>query len=166
MANAATAYTPSVRAEVVTRRTYNRPLNDQGTVFETWAETVDRVILHQQWLWERAAGRKLSSTQLQELAVLRVLMMDRKVLPSGRTLWLGGTEVAQTREASMFNCSFARTETVHDIVDQMWLLLQGCGVGFEPIVGVLSGFSKPVRLEVIRSTKTNPEDKGAEDNAE
>jgi len=43
-----------VRASVVTRRTYNRPLNDEGTIFETWEQTVDRVIGHQQWLWERS----------------------------------------------------------------------------------------------------------------
>ena len=42
----------STRANVVTRRTYNRPKED-GT-FETWGETVDRVVDHQQWLWERA----------------------------------------------------------------------------------------------------------------
>ena len=36
----------STRASVVTRRTYNRPLNEEGTVFETWEQTVDRVIEH------------------------------------------------------------------------------------------------------------------------
>ena len=35
----------STRANVVTRRTYNRPKED-GT-FETWEETVDRVVDHQ-----------------------------------------------------------------------------------------------------------------------
>lgn len=93
-------------------------------------------------------------------------MRARKVLPSGRTLWLGGTQVSKTREASQFNCSFSRVETVHDIVDAYWLLLQGCGVGFEPVVGILSGFSKPVELEIIRSKKTDPKDRGIEENQE
>lgn len=66
----------------------------------------------------------------------------------------------------MFNCSFLRIETVHDIVDAYWLLLQGCGVGFEPIVGTLNGFTRPVQLEIIRSTKTDGQDKGNPDNAE
>ena len=48
----------STRAEVITRRTYNRPLNEEGTLFETWEQTVDRVINHQQWLWERALTHK------------------------------------------------------------------------------------------------------------
>lgn len=142
----------STRANIVTRRTYNRP-KDDGT-FETWYETVDRVINHQQWLWERAKNGPLTNSQAAELGDLRALMLDRKATVSGRTLWLGGTDVAKTREASQFNCSFGRIETVHDVVDSFWLLLQGCGVGFEPIVGTLSGFSNPVELQVIRSTRT------------
>ena len=46
--------TVSARAEIVTRRTYCRPLDDEGTIFETWQEVIDRVITHQRWLWERA----------------------------------------------------------------------------------------------------------------
>ena len=153
----------STRANVITRRTYNRPLNDEGTVFETWEETVGRVIEHQQWLWERAKNAELTQDELKELEELRDLMVERKATVSGRTLWLGGTNVAKTREASQFNCSFGRSETVHDIVDQFWLLLQGCGVGFEPVRGTLNGFAKPVEVEIIRSIRT---DKGFPDNQE
>lgn len=115
----------STRAQVITRRTYNRPVSDEGTIFETWAETVGRVIDHQQWLWERAAGRDLTDLEFAELYDLEQLMLDRKVSMSGRTLWLGGTDVAKTREASQFNCSFTEVETVYDVVDVLWLLLQG-----------------------------------------
>lgn len=116
---------PSTRAEVITRRTYCRPLNDEGTIFETWKDTVSRVMDHQQWLWERAQGRDLDDTQYAELYELEELMLDRKVSMSGRTLWLGGTDVAKVREASQFNCSFTQVETVYDLVDILWLLLQG-----------------------------------------
>ena len=148
-------YTPSLRAQVITRRTYNRPLEEGG--FETWEQTVDRVIGHQSWLWGRAAGYKQSSPMAfkEELDELRTLMLDRKVLTSGRTLWLGGTSVAKKREASQFNCSFTNIETVMDCVDALWLLLQGCGVGFRPVVGQLTGYSKRITdFEVIRSTRT------------
>jgi len=155
---------PSVRAEVITRRTYNRPLPND--TFETWEQTVDRVIRHQQWLWERVVGYALRGKQLDELDALRALMLARKALPSGRTLWLGGTEVSKRRESSQFNCSFEKVTTVHDVVDSYWLLLQGCGLGGEPVVGTLSGFSKPVRLTVVRSTKTDHDDKGVEGNVE
>lgn len=157
--------TVSTRAAVITRRTYNRPTNDQGTKFESWAETVSRVIDHQQWLWERAVGRDLTDLEFAELYDLEQLMLDRKVSMSGRTLWLGGTSVAKSREASQFNCSFTNVETVYDVVDCLWLLLQGCGVGFKPIVGTLNGFLKPIRnIKVINSTRT--EKGGKEQNDE
>lgn len=143
----------STRAQVVTRRTYNRPLNKEGTQFETWEQTVDRVISHQRWLWERAQGHKLLDNQEKELSDLKDLYLKRIACPSGRTLWLGGTDVAMRREASQFNCSFGRIETVHDVVDAFWLLLQGCGVGFSPVVGTLNGFSQPMEIEVINSTR-------------
>ena len=152
----------STRANVVTRRTYNRPKED-GT-FETWEETVDRVIEHQKWLWERAKANTLDMSEIVELDKLRTLMLERKATVSGRTLWLGGTNVAKTREASQFNCSFGRIETVHDIVDAMWLLLQGCGVGFEPVVGTLNGFAKKVNVRIVRSAKVLGEAKGCPDN--
>lgn len=141
------------RGEVVYRRTYSRPKEDGG--FETWPETVERVVSHQVWLWERAAGRPLKPHELKELDELRTLMLDKKVLTSGRTLWLGGTDTAKDRESSMFNCSFTNVETVYDVVDVQWLLLQGCGVGFRPITGTLNGFFRPIEsIEVIRSEKT------------
>jgi adenosylcobalamin-dependent ribonucleoside-triphosphate reductase len=157
---------PSLRAQLITRRTYNRPTDDSGKNFESWQDTVDRVISHQEWLWARA-GRTPVITQEahDELMELRQLMLDRKVLTSGRTLWLGGTTVAQTREASQFNCSFTHVESIYDVVDVLWLLLQGCGVGFRPIIGQLTGFQKPIKeLEIIRSERT--EKGGCETNKE
>lgn len=155
-------YTPSLRAQVITRRTYNRPLEEGG--FETWEQTVDRVIGHQEWLWGRAVGHQ-ALVDNEELDELRNLMLDRKVLTSGRTLWLGGTSVAKKREASQFNCSFTNIETVMDCVDALWLLLQGCGVGFRPVVGQLTGYSKRITdFEIIRSTRT--EKGGVQENVE
>lgn len=154
--------TASLRSQLITRRTYNRPLDEKGVVFETWEETVARVIGHQEWLWKRSATGDINSSELEEL---RSLMLERKVLMSGRTLWLGGTEVAKRREASQFNCSFTHVETVYDVVDVLWLLMQGCGVGFRPIIGQLTGFQKPIKdIEVIRSTRTDKN--GKQDNTE
>lgn len=146
----------STRAQIITRRTYNRPKNEAGTEFETWSETVNRVIEHQEWLWTRAVGgRELTHLEYAELYDLERLMLERKVSMSGRTLWLGGTSVARNREASQFNCSFTEVETAYDVVDVLWLLLQGCGVGFKPVIGTLNGFSKPIQnIEVVRSTRT------------
>jgi len=147
----------SVRAQVITRRTYNRPTE---TGYETWEDTVDIVIQHQGWLWDRALGKPYpEGTAYQavcgELEELRQLMLERKVMVSGRTLWLGGTDVAKKREASQFNCAHLKVETIHDVVDSLWLLLQGCGVGFTPVVGTLSGFTSPIKdVSIIRSKRT------------
>ena len=150
---------PSVRAQVITRRTYSRPLDDKDEVYETWEQTIDRVIEHQKWLWGRASGLNPDSTgnpnMITELAELRQLLLERRVMVSGRTLWLGGTEIAKKREASQFNCAHLKVETIHDVVDSLWLLLQGCGVGFTPVVGTLSGFTSPIReVRINRSKRT------------
>lgn len=174
----------STRAQVITRRTYNRPLNSEGTEFETWAQTVGRVIEHQRFLWERAKTSKvlegmplhdvtpdlnewvkLTKDEEAELAELRGLLLDRKIAVAGRTLWLGGTDIARRREASMFNCSFTNVETVYDAVDVFWLLLQGCGVGFRPVSGTLTGFRNYIpEIELVRSR--NLTTKGRETNEE
>lgn len=158
----------SLRSKLITRRTYNRPLDEAGTVFETFEQTVSRVIEHQAWLWDRASKHEdeyWHEPIKKELDELKTLMLERKVLMSGRTLWLGGTEVAKRREASQFNCSFTNVETVYDVVDVLWLLMQGCGVGFRPVIGQLTGFQKPIKeLEIIRSTRK--EKGGNQDNVE
>lgn len=140
------------RSELIISRTYAREKED-GTK-ETWLEIVERVKGHQMWLWEQAQEKPLNFAQEAELDEMSKLMLDKKISMSGRTLWLGGTDVAKKRAASQFNCSFSRVETVHDVVDCLWLLMQGCGVGFSPVVGSLSGFSSKIEsLEVIRSKK-------------
>lgn len=179
----------STRAKVITRRTYNRPKNEEETEFETWGETVQRVLVHQSWLWERAAtdggfthnalgvhngiprvadgGSRYAVDSYEklygngELEALGELLRQRKALVAGRTLWMGGTSTSQRREASNFNCSYVRVETVHDVVDLCWLLLQGCGVGFTPMVGVLNGFSRPIHD--IRVVRTDRVEKGGDE---
>ena len=144
---------PTPRAQATRIRSYCRPKED-GKI-ETWKEAVERVIGHQRWLWERAQGKPLSSIQEAELTELKELILYQKVSPAGRTMWLGGTEISRTRESSQYNCSFAEAETLFDIVDMFWLLLNGVGVGFSPIVGNLHGFRKPLdEIQVIRSKRT------------
>ena len=176
--------TPSTRSLIVEARTYLRPLNEEGTILETPAEAVERVIEHQRWLWQRAKGGMrrcwelnaggthsdwytvaLTDAENAELAELRQLLLDRKLNLAGRTRWLGGTDIAMKRESSQFNCSFLEVRTVHDVVDALWLLLQGCGVGFRPIVGTLNGFANEMEVEIVRSTR-GPNDKGPENNIE
>ncbi len=147
---------PTPRAIATALRTYHRPVKEGSTVLESWEQVVERVVSHQQWLWERALGRLLSEREGHELEEMRQLILGRFIAPAGRTLWLGGTELSRTRESSMFNCSYTHVETVYDVVDVLWLLLQGCGVGFKPITGTLNGFRRPLQeVRIIRSQRTD-----------
>ena len=143
-----------IRADIVARRTYCRPIDEDAQVFETWEDVAERVRGHQQWLWETAQRKPLTEEQHQELLELKQNIIDRKTSLAGRTNWLGGTEIAKTRASSNFNCSFLEVSTIHDVVDIFWLLLQGCGTGFKAKDGTLSGFSKPVKVSTIRSERT------------
>jgi len=158
---------PSARARAVFQRTYSRPLENGKS--ETFEQVMDRVVSHQRWLWARALGdetlTKLSPSQEAELEEFRKLLLQRKAVPAGRTLWLGGTEIARTREISQFNCSGLVVETVFDYVDTFWALLNGAGVGARPVSGCLNGFMKPIHdVRVIRSQRT--EKGGRETNLE
>ena len=145
---------PTSRAMATALRTYHRPVMEGDTLLESWEQVVERVVSHQRWLWERALGRLLNESQEDELEEMKHLVLNRYIAPAGRTLWLGGTELSRTRESSMFNCSYTHVETVYDVVDTLWLLLQGCGVGFRPITGTLNGFRKPLQeIRVIRSSR-------------
>jgi len=187
--------TPSARAQIVEARTYLRPLDDEGTIFETPEQAADRIIGHQRWLWERAKGGmhrvtevsdlpplkfddpigyrvedgwvmiRLTDAEEAELQELKDLFLDRKLTVAGRTRWLGGTPIAKERESTHFNCSFLEVRNAHDVVDATWLLLQGCGVGFRPVIGTLNGFAQPMEIEVIRSQR-GPYEKGPENNVE
>ncbi len=147
---------PTARAMATALRTYHRPIKEGESSLESWEQVVERVLSHQRWLWERALGRTLREREESELDDLRELILGRYIAPAGRTLWLGGTELSKQRESSMFNCSYTHVETVYDVVDVLWLLLQGCGVGFRPITGTLNGFRRPLQeIQVIRSMRTS-----------
>lgn len=168
------AYTPglaganvrmSARAMITERRTYLRPKNEDGTVFETSAEMLDRVISHQRWLWENQVKRKLRQHEEAELSELLTLMQASKVSMSGRVKWMGGTDLVKERSSAAFNCSFTTVKNPADLVDVFWLLLQGCGVGFKPITGLMTGAAETLKnVQVIGSSRTDKG--GAENNVE
>lgn len=146
----------SPRARIVERRTYLRPLNEEGTVFETSDQMKDRVISHQRYLWENQVKRVLNDEEESELSELRDLMDRSRVTMSGRVKWMGGTDLVKERASAAFNCSFTEVQNPADLVDVFWLLLQGCGVGFKPIPGLLEGFSPKLKnIVVIPSVRTD-----------
>ena len=99
---------PSARAQIIEARTYLRPTNPEGTEFESPDQAVERIIWHQGWLWERAKGAPLSKAEHEELTELAHLLLDRRVNVSGRTRWLGGTEISrkvEDRKSTRLNSS-------------------------------------------------------------
>ncbi len=153
----------SSRAAAVTLRTYCRPKDDEGTSFESWPEVIQRSTYdHHLRLWDSVN----KNPNLEELDELTQLGLDRKSLVSGRTLWLGGTEYSYSRPACNFNCAAIEISTVYDLVDGIWLLLNGSGVGFSPRVGCFHGYIQPIpEIEVIPSTR-DKDWKGTPENKE
>lgn len=72
--------TMSEMGKAVFYRTYSRPVENGRENFEN---TVDRMIDHQRWLWERQKGEVLDLVQLSELEELREIYMKMKALPRG-----------------------------------------------------------------------------------
>lgn len=165
VASAIPSVRPSIRAMFTERRTYLRPLDENGDIFETPRQAMDRVIGHQRWLWERQMKRPLNESEEAELSELRVLMERKKVSVSGRVKWMGGTALVKERASGAFNCTFSLAQKPADLTDIFWLLLQGCGVGFRPVTGLLTGFPSTIEtIEVIPSTRTDKG--GAEESTE
>lgn len=153
----------SARSEATTRRTYNRPLDVDGSQFETWEHTARRAHYdHHRRLWEDVGGQ-VNEAELQELLQYG---LDRSALVAGRTLWLGGTPYAYSRAASQFNCAGLEIATVYDMVDAFWLLLNGCGVGGIPRAGTLHGYHSPIRELKIIPSERDKDYRGHEKNIE
>lgn len=105
---------PSIRARFIEKRTYLRPLDEDGTRFETPRQALDRVMGHQRYLWEQALGRPLNDAETAELAELRSLIEAKKVSMSGRVKWMGGTDIIKERASAAFNCLGVETRFITD----------------------------------------------------
>jgi adenosylcobalamin-dependent ribonucleoside-triphosphate reductase len=112
--------------DVVYLRTYSRWLDDKGRR-ETWNETVCRVVEYSMSLYSGPADRE----QLrQEAESLFDGIFHLRVLPAGRSLWVGGTEAAKKWPESQFNCSFVVIDELEAFWDLFHMLMCGSGVGF------------------------------------
>ncbi|MDR3208224.1 MAG: hypothetical protein LBT45_00025 [Rickettsiales bacterium] len=87
---------------------------------ETWAETI-----------ERNKGMHLENFPQckEEIDRAYELVIEKKILPSMRSMQFGGPGVKQNN-ARMYNCSAIGLDTLAAFADLFYLLLCGCGVGF------------------------------------
>jgi ribonucleotide reductase class II len=107
-------------ANPVFYRTYSRKLT--GTHRESWTEVTDRTL---------KGLIELGKFAREETSIVRKMQQELKCLPSGRWLWVGGTEWVTKPEN--FNGSYNCTST--NVVDwaafglMMDLAMMGCGTG-------------------------------------
>ncbi len=118
--------------EFVYLRTYSRYLEDKKRR-ENWFETVLRTTEYNLGLgveYKKKKGLPLDQGQVRmEAEALFDHLFHLRTFTSGRTLYMGGTEIVRQYPLSNYNCSFTNIETLNDLVDVFYLLMVGSGVG-------------------------------------
>lgn len=100
-------------------RTYSRWI-PQEKRRENWWETVKRAVEY---------NCTLVPTTTSEAEELFDNVYHMKQFLSGRTFWVGNTDVAKHYPMSNFNCSFEVLDSLHSFKDLFYLLMIGSGVG-------------------------------------
>ncbi len=100
-------------------RTYSRWIPEEKRR-EYWWETVRRAVEY---------NCTLIPTSKEEAQKLFDNVYNMKQFLSGRTFWVGGTEVANNYPMSNFNCSFEVLDEISAFRDLFYLLMIGSGVG-------------------------------------
>ncbi|MEA3422525.1 MAG: ribonucleoside-triphosphate reductase, adenosylcobalamin-dependent [Bacillota bacterium] len=100
-------------------RTYSRWLKDEKRR-EHWWETVRRAVEY---------NASLVPTTKDEAERLFDNIFNLRQFLSGRTLWVGNTNVAKYYPMSNYNCSFQIIESFESFKEVFYLLMIGSGVG-------------------------------------
>lgn len=100
-------------------RTYSRFLNDLGRR-EYWYETVKRAVEY---------NTSIVPTSTEEAEALFDNIFNLRQFLSGRTFWIGNTEVSKAYPLANFNCAFEVIDSFKSFKDLFYLLMLGCGVG-------------------------------------
>ena len=118
--------------EFVYLRTYSRYLENKKRR-ENWFETVLRTTEYNIGLeldYKRKQGIKTNpEEETKEAELLFDNLYNLRTFTSGRTLYMGGTEIVKEYPLSNYNCCFTMIENMFDFVDVFYLLMLGCGVG-------------------------------------
>ncbi len=129
-------------------RTYARFLPELGRR-ETWKETIARAVEYNVGLDRRhraKVGLPIPEEWLREEAeALFDAIFNLRQFPSGRTLWVGGTPVAEAYPMANYNCSFTNIEKWDDLCELFYLLMLGSGVGFKCTPEMAAGLV-PIRV--------------------
>lgn len=100
-------------------RTYSRYMKDKERR-EYWWETVKRAVDY---------NTSLVKTSAEEAQKLYDNVFHLKQFLSGRTFWIGNTEVSRYYPMANFNCAFEVIDSLESFKDLFYLLMIGSGVG-------------------------------------
>lgn len=100
-------------------RTYSRFLPKEGRR-EYWHETVRRAVEY---------NTSIAPTTREEAEMLYDNIFNLRQFLSGRTFWIGSTEVSYEYPMANFNCAFEVIDSFRSFRDLFYLLMLGCGVG-------------------------------------
>ena len=118
--------------EFVYLRTYSRYLDDKKRR-EHWFETVLRTTEYNISLgidFKKKNGIPINmEKEIKEAEYLFDNLYNLRTFTSGRTLFMGGTEIVKEYPLSNYNCCFTMIEKMEDFIDIFYLLMLGCGVG-------------------------------------
>jgi ribonucleoside-diphosphate reductase alpha chain/ribonucleoside-triphosphate reductase len=125
-------------------RTYSRWIPELGRR-ETWAETCRRAVEY---------NCSLAPTPKDEAQRLFDNMFNLRQFVSGRTLWVGGTDVAYKFPMANYNCSFIVLNSLAALEELFYLLMIGTGLGFRVLprdVAQLPQFRTDVGFGVVNN---------------
>ncbi|MCK5809154.1 ribonucleoside-triphosphate reductase, adenosylcobalamin-dependent [bacterium] len=133
-------------------RTYSRFLDKAGRR-EEWWETVARAVEYNCGLLP-GVNRKEAEDLYDNIFNLRQFL-------SGRTFWVGGTDVARKFPTGNYNCAFTVIDDMESFTEAFYLLMVGSGVGFRALKRDVAKLPRVrTNIEVIHEQYTSePEDK-------
>ena len=124
--------------EAVFYRTYSRFLQKENRR-EYWWETVARAVDY---------NCSLANTSVSEAEELFDNVFNLKQFLSGRTFWVGGTEVAYQYPMANYNCSFQILNDFQAFVEVFYLLMIGSGAGVRMLKEDVKSIPR-VRTDVV-----------------
>ena len=107
-------------AEFIYKRTYSRWMEDENRR-ENWPETIERLITF--------LISKRADIPDKTVSKIRKYMTEFSVMPSMRFLWAAGP-AAQYDNTCIYNCAFAKINSVEAFSECLYILMCGTGFGF------------------------------------
>jgi ribonucleotide reductase class II len=119
---------------------------------ESWRQVVERNL---------EGLRQLGALNAEEVDLLRRMQLEQKALPSGRWLWIGGTEwIARPENFSgAYNCTSTNLVDWEAFALMMDLAMMGCGTGaiIEPhLIGRLPVVRNQLQIESVSDLGATP----------